>query len=317
MRAFEMCPETATFVSKSPASSVVAVISVVEDSSDLGLPSEGVFFEELQMLRRENSRLCEVSNQVVIPDFRGTGVNGELVRCAFAHAVFTGCTDIVCSVSSKLVPFYTVMGFETLSTVKSYSSIISDPVVFMRLGRIQTRYTTDSPSHERAFSFCKKFLYDENPYYAKMPLWMMLNNQMFLERLELSSLFGRCPDIAVSSSDIICSSLKRRLGSIYDISRQAAKRISAGSISPRIVSKKSSRLSFTPSKPIRVMIKRRNRPTLGIQFRSFDKRAVHSRHISLPIRLASIRHSRMSNSMSISATNVNKYNFNFQTEKRD
>jgi hypothetical protein len=51
MRPYELCPETATFISKSSSSSVVGVMSVLEDSLDLGLASDIAFKAELDEIR--------------------------------------------------------------------------------------------------------------------------------------------------------------------------------------------------------------------------------------------------------------------------
>lgn len=271
MRAFELCPETATFVSKSPSSSVVGVLSVVEDSSDLGLPSDGAFKDELDRLRQEGGKLCEFSNQAVVADFRRTGVSAQLMRCAYAQSFYVGCTDIVCSVSPKMVPFYDLIGFEVVSDVKSYSTVLDDPVVLMRLPRIQTRWTTDPPSRDPGQQFCRIFFHHANPFMAQMPVWMSLNERMFSEPMTMSALFGKCPDLTMGASDPVRSALKRRLGVIYDMSERAAERISERPLPPYARVDRPNRVSFGPRPMPRTGSTGRFRPMSKLQFRSFDR----------------------------------------------
>ena len=56
VRIYETTPETATFVAK-VGTRVVAVLSVVEDTPELGLPSDCAFKPELDAFRRAGRRL--------------------------------------------------------------------------------------------------------------------------------------------------------------------------------------------------------------------------------------------------------------------
>src|SRR5690606_24648419 len=110
LRIYETTAETATFVAK-VGGKVVAVLSVVEDSPDLGLPSDCVFKREFDAMRRSGKRLCEVTNQAVIEEYRKSAVPTELMRCAIAVSLTQGFHEAVASVSPSHNGFYELLGF--------------------------------------------------------------------------------------------------------------------------------------------------------------------------------------------------------------
>jgi hypothetical protein len=128
LRIYEACPETATFVAKKDGV-VVGVLSVAVDSEDLGLPSDGAFKTELDALRRDGGRLCELTNQVVAKEYRRSALPAALMRCATAHMLTIGCDRAVAAVSPRHSAFYRLAGFTQFGDERSYSTEIHDPVV--------------------------------------------------------------------------------------------------------------------------------------------------------------------------------------------
>jgi ribosomal protein S18 acetylase RimI-like enzyme len=223
MRVYELCPSTATFVSTSPSHSIVGVLSVIQDSADLGLPSDAVFKKEIDALRGEGRRICEFSNQAIISDFRKCSITTELMSCVFAQAVKSGCTDIVCAVSPSKASFYEMVGFEIISEVKSYSQDEDDPVVLIRLADIQSHFLRWRDSDDEERRFFSRFFHLENPYFAKIDTWNRLNETMFSEQFEIAALFSKCQSVLLNSSKKKLSALYRRLGMILELARNAAR----------------------------------------------------------------------------------------------
>lgn len=132
LRMFETLPETATFVAEVDGN-VVGVLSVVGDTPDLGLPSDGAFKEELDQLRANGLRLCELTNQAVAEEYRKSAVATELMRCAVAHGMKAGYDQGIATVSPGHNGFYELMGFNMVGTERSYSLKLHDPVVALSM----------------------------------------------------------------------------------------------------------------------------------------------------------------------------------------
>lgn len=132
LRIFETTSDTATFIAEK-AGEVVGVLSVVGDSTDLGLPSDAAFKPELDQLRARGLRLCEVTNQAVAEEYRRSAVPTELMRCAMAHMVQAGFHQSVATVSPGHHGFYDLLGFQQFGVERSYSAKLADPVIALQL----------------------------------------------------------------------------------------------------------------------------------------------------------------------------------------
>jgi len=128
LRVYEVSPDTATFIAKKDGK-VVGVLSVVADSVELGLPSDLSFKEELDEKRAKNLKLCEMTNQVISTEYRKSSVMTELMRAAIAYIVTEGFDLTLATVSPNHSNFYKVLGFSAISTVRSYSEKLHDPVI--------------------------------------------------------------------------------------------------------------------------------------------------------------------------------------------
>ena len=222
MRSFECCPETATFVAKAPARNVIGALSVILDSDDLGLPSDNTFKSEIDHIRMEGGLLCEISNQVVHPEFRRKGPRTELMRCALAYAYAKGVTDFVCAVTPSVVPFYEMMQFRVAGSVRSSSEILDDPVVLMRENGIQTRDNVGRFSNDEVYEAIANYFYRDNPYFYHVQSWELMNERMFSEQFDIAELLGRCSSIFENHAFEV--ELRKRLGAVYDLSASAAQR---------------------------------------------------------------------------------------------
>jgi ribosomal protein S18 acetylase RimI-like enzyme len=186
VRIYETTPETATFIAK-VQDRVVAVLSVVEDTPDLGLPSDCVFKPELDALRRAGKRLCEVTNQAVADDFRKSAVPTELMRCAIAVSLTGGFHEAIATVSPSHNGFYDLLGFRQIGSERSYSKTIDDPVIALSMDIDQ--YRTPQLSLSGAAQFIRQFLTDGNRFLSRVTEWANEARESFLNPDLLRQLF--------------------------------------------------------------------------------------------------------------------------------
>lgn len=209
LRIYETTSETATFVAKKDGR-VVGVLSVVGDSSDLGLPSDTAFKVELNQLRGRGSRLCEVTNQAVDEGYRKSAIPTELMRCAIAHAVKAGYHTGIVSVSPSHQGFYDLMGFRQLGSERSYSEKIHDPVVALSMDINQWRQPATSTS--AAEQFMHHFAAVANPFLAQVSDWAKQAVRHFLNPELLEQLFVADRNFLSECSPAELSILQRRWG---------------------------------------------------------------------------------------------------------
>ena len=186
VRIYETTPETATFIAK-VEDRVVAVLSVVEDSSDLGLPSDGAFKDELDTLRDAGRRLCEVTNQAVAEDYRKSAVPTELMRCAIAVSLTGGYHEAIATISPRHNGFYDLLGFRQIGSRRSYSKTIDDPVIALSMDIDQ--YRTRQTGLSAAAEFIQEFLTDGNQFLSRVSEWADEARRHFLNPDTLRQLF--------------------------------------------------------------------------------------------------------------------------------
>lgn len=188
VRIYETTPETATFIAKVDGH-VVAVLSVVEDSPELGLPSDGAFKNELDALRRAGKRLCEATNQVVAEEYRKSAVPTELMRCAVALFLTEGYDEAIAAVSPSHNGFYDLLGFRMVGPLRSYSEEIDDPVIALSMDINQYREPRSGLSG--AAEFVQQFLADGNHFVSCVREWAGEARRHFLNPDLLKQLFVR------------------------------------------------------------------------------------------------------------------------------
>lgn len=152
LRIYEACPETATFVAKKDGA-IVGVLSVVLDSREFGLPSDNAFKIELDALRRTGVRLCEVTNQAVAKSYRRSALLSNLMSCAAAYMLETGCHRAIATVSPTHSAFYQLAGFTHFGSERSYSEDVYDPVVAMSVDLTDCQDVPDRSPDAKAYIF--------------------------------------------------------------------------------------------------------------------------------------------------------------------
>ncbi|MCL2700582.1 MAG: hypothetical protein FWE88_02685 [Phycisphaerae bacterium] len=202
LRTYEALPEMATFVATVDGH-VVAVTSVVPDSSDLGLPSDQAFNGELDILRAEGRRLCEITNLAVNPAYRNTPIFFELTRCCLAHATLTGHTDMFIAISPEHARFFEeVLLFDHVGDEREYEPGTEDIVEGKRLNlvglqqRAKARDLILAEEH-----ILNNFFYVQNPYHALVAGWDMQARSFFFEPSLLVELFAETGFLGECSLD--------------------------------------------------------------------------------------------------------------------
>jgi ribosomal protein S18 acetylase RimI-like enzyme len=219
MRLWEALPEMATFVATVDGK-VVGVQSLVNNSPGLGLPSDVVFRDEIDVLRmgpwptRSGSGriVCEATNQAIAPAYRHSAVATELMRCLFAHALMVGCGELITAVSPGHSRFYELLGFESISTVRSGSVQSDTPAVLMRANvtDMVDRASEADDDSDGATLFIKCRCLASNPYRDKVRQWEAEAQAVFADPeglcrlfVEASGLLSRCSE---EEREAVCQS---------------------------------------------------------------------------------------------------------------
>jgi len=190
VRVFEALPEMATFVA-TRGSEAVGVMSFVEDSPDLGLPSDVCFRSALQTLRDARRFVGEITNLAIRPDHRNTAAFLELARAVFAHATSVGCDDMVIAVSPGHVPFFRdVLQADPWVGRRCYSHSKEDIVEGMRWDLRVSRDRVIRADRELGEdAFLEGFFYVGNPFRDQVASWTAQARVAFLRPALLRTLF--------------------------------------------------------------------------------------------------------------------------------
>jgi hypothetical protein len=186
----EALPQTATFIAE-VGREVVGVQSIAVDSDEFGLPSDGAFRGEIDSLRIGGRRVCEATNQAIATDYRKTAVPTELMRCMFAHALAIGCDELITTVSPGHARFFGLLGFEQISSVRSYSTELDDPVVVMRVNiyDLVERAARAQQDQDDGALFVRSRCLEDNPYCRQVNDWAAEAAKTFADPAALHRLF--------------------------------------------------------------------------------------------------------------------------------
>ncbi|MBN2212144.1 MAG: GNAT family N-acetyltransferase [Sedimentisphaerales bacterium] len=214
MRIFEAMPETVTFVAKA-GKQVVGVTSVVFDSNDLGLPSEHVFRDEIEVLRRQGRKIAEITNWAIAPDYRRTAVLTELIRCYVAHLQAAGCDDAIGAISHNHKYFYKLMGFDrVIGSERSYSAQIHDPVILVNMGLDRLWECFDNVNDDicNDVTTLKRYYQSANPYHECIESWNQAAQKAFKDPALLRRLFVEQSDLLTDCSRENLEIIRHRWG---------------------------------------------------------------------------------------------------------
>ena len=190
VRKFETLPEMATFIAE-VGRRVVAVMSIVPDSVEFGLPSNEAFSEELDSLRRMGRSVCEITNLAVANEFRRSNAFPELTRACYAQALAWDCDDIFIAISPGHSAFFEeILRFDHFGDSRSYSAEKMDIVEGKRmdLRTIEDRWhQADQELGEAAF-ICDYYC-QHNRYHEYVRVWTAIARRAFMDPTLLRPLF--------------------------------------------------------------------------------------------------------------------------------
>jgi hypothetical protein len=128
-------PSTYVFVARA-ANRVVGTMTLIADS-DLGLPMDEIYSDDLRGLRRERSGLTEFSGLALDPDYKSSGVAIllRLIRMVVLHAIqVLHLSDVCIAINPRHAAFYRkAFYFEDLGGLKPYGKVNGAPAVALRL----------------------------------------------------------------------------------------------------------------------------------------------------------------------------------------
>lgn len=213
VRVFEALPEMATFIAKKDGE-IIAVTSLIQDTLDLGLPSDRAFWGELNELRDSYHLVGEITNLAVRQDFRNSTVFLELTRVCFAHAMELGLNDLFIAISPEHAKFFEgVLLFTEFGGRRNYGAEVDDMVVGMRLaidGLREHAAECDRILGEHAF--LERFFYSGNPYTQDVRTWE-IQARAFLDVELLRELFLHTSGLLFQCSDAELDAIALRWGS--------------------------------------------------------------------------------------------------------
>ena len=215
VRAFEASPDTATFVARKDGK-VIAVSSLVIDSPDLGLPSDHVFGDAIDLLRDPSQQVCEVTNLVVHPDYRNSPLFVQITRVCFTHALVNGCANMFIAISPGHAKFFReIFRFDDWGGQRSYSDEVEDIVEGMRLNvaNCQDLFTSFDRMVGQEHAFLCSFYLDSNPFIDQIEGWTTAAEKPFRNPLVLRDLFILTSRLLLDCPDEELDAIESRWGS--------------------------------------------------------------------------------------------------------
>jgi N-acyl amino acid synthase FeeM len=213
LRAFEGAVEMATFIARD-GDQVVAVMSIVPDHPDFGLPSDEAFREEIGALRNAGRRVCEITNLAVKGEYRRSSAFTDLTRACFAQARAWHSDDIFIAISPGHAMFFEgVLQFDACGDQRSYSADKMDVVEGKRLDlhEVDSRWADVDRALGDA-AFLSTFYYDSNPYHDLVVPWAEQAKRAFLTVGLLRRLFVDCSGILHRCGDDVLEVFRRTWG---------------------------------------------------------------------------------------------------------
>jgi hypothetical protein len=190
LRIFEALPEMATFIATADGH-LAAVMSVVADSPDLGLPSDHCFKPELDELRRQGRKVCEITNLAVDERYRNSTTFPELTRVVFAQALAEGCDDVFIAISPGHARFFEeVLQFDPCGDQRDYGDEKKDLVEGKRMDlRLIRRRFVQTDQQLGTDALLENYFFTASAYHALVRNWTVASAEAFTDVQLLCELF--------------------------------------------------------------------------------------------------------------------------------
>ena len=160
-------PETTTFIGKKK-DTVVSTLTLFQDS-EMGLPMDAIYKEELDQLRRQGRKIAEVGSLAVHPSISKQDqtvlMHGNKIMHSYSRD-YLGVDDLVVAINPRHQLFYeSILLFEQIGELKAYHYAKKAPAVAYRLNlnTAEKRYKTTYQNKPSEKNFYRFFYVDKSP----------------------------------------------------------------------------------------------------------------------------------------------------------
>jgi len=106
----------------------IATATLVQDSPNLGLPSDKIYPEEINRLRAKNRRIVEITSLAAKPCKEAVNAFLHVFKWLGVYSIVKGYDDMVISVHPKHAPFYEdILLFDRIGGLKYYPGLKEAP----------------------------------------------------------------------------------------------------------------------------------------------------------------------------------------------
>jgi len=106
----------------------IATATLVQDSPNLGLPSDKIYPEEINRLRAKNRKIVEITSLAAKPCKEAVNAFLHVFKWLGVYSIVKGYDDMVISVHPKHAPFYEdILLFERIGGLKYYPGLKEAP----------------------------------------------------------------------------------------------------------------------------------------------------------------------------------------------
>jgi len=111
----------------------IATATLVQDSPNLGLPSDKIYPEEINKLRAKNRKIVEITSLAAKPCKEAVNAFLHVFKWLGVYSIVKGYDDMVISVHPKHAPFYEdILLFERIGGLKYYPGLKEAPAYLER-----------------------------------------------------------------------------------------------------------------------------------------------------------------------------------------
>lgn len=214
---WDAMPESGLFLAWGGADLVAAQTAIPEGQDSSSFPSAGPFSIEIGNLRRRGGRLCELGMSAVTPAFQKSTLPAEMVRCCVAHAIATGCSQLIAAIDPWKAKQYAAWGFDVGRQIRVFSCEMPFPAVLVSL---DLEGLPKTEIEREGFAGClslQDYFVDCSPYLRRLERWSVQAGNAFGNAEFLRELFVRRSDLLARCSQDELETIRRAWGrSLFD-----------------------------------------------------------------------------------------------------
>ncbi|MDQ7033120.1 MAG: hypothetical protein Q9M37_10480 [Desulfonauticus sp.] len=137
---YQALPNSRVCIARSLETNRVTSTATLVIDSPLGLPSDCLYKDIIDKLRKDRGLLAEFTCLAAEPDIFSRNGLFYVFRLLYKYAIKNGVTDIVISIHPKHTAFYElILLFERVGSLRYYPNLIDAPAYLERLDLIEVR----------------------------------------------------------------------------------------------------------------------------------------------------------------------------------